>query len=1032
MKFLKVFFPILLLAGLALAQTTGSIEGLALDNNKQPLPGVTIEITSAALQGVRTVTTDVNGKFAFKILPVGEYKLTAKMQGFANLEQSNIQVGLDQTVTLQVNMQPAFEEKITITGESPVVDVTNTTMGSNFTKDLIDDLPSGRSYQAVAFLAAGSVNGGLDNNNPSIMGASAAENKYIVDGMDTTDPGYGVSGTNVTYNFVQEIEVKTGGYEAEYGGALGGVVNVVTKQGSNEFHTDIFGYFTNSDLTTEGKTIPNPKNSSLKSFETYDYGIDVGGKIIEDKLWYFVALNPTHHKEDRTIDILRMASDNSLVQTNNPEPEQNATYVATKLNFQMDPSNSFVATVIGDPQKNKTDYETAFYVDSPNTGIDPTTGDPAQTNKYYKDSKQGSWNYGLTYNSVLTPSLMLELKASKYDYKEKYLSQWDYTSWQDSTGAGDYSNGIGNGINFGGPGFQEPRADRSRDQFKASLSWFLGNHELKFGAQYYKLAFDYVANDSGPSGEHCVPLAPGAYQFDPATGTYPTITPNCDTNGDGVMDGMMVPNYPGNRYLLYDGYYYNRNYKNNSAGHTTEYSLFLQDAWKITPHLTLNIGLRGDDSSAKGDLTNQYAGRKMDLNFSDQLAPRIGLVWDFAQNGRSKAYVHYGKFYESIPLDVDVRAFGNERYTFLFYYYPDNGMLPTTANTGQLWYYIPAGVGTLVDPKLKGQYTEEYVAGTEYEVMPNLAVGVKGIYRDLGRVIEDVSVTGGNTYFITNPGGCFTKDPVTGNPIVDTSGNPMTVCFPKAERLYRAAELTLHKRFANNWQLYSSLLWSKNYGNYGGTFRQDNGQLDPNITSAYDLPQLLINARGLLPNDHEWQFKTYGSYRFPFGLVTGLDAEWMTGAPISKLGAHLTYGRRERFVNPRGSDGTTPDLWWLNLHFEQPFKMGGAMQISAIADIFNLTNQQQATAVDNEWTTLKKGYNTTTNPLDWVDPNEANPNYWNKLSGAACSYWLNVDPTQYPDYKIRYAYCSHWNPYWGSATAYQDPRSFRIGFKLAF
>lgn len=513
MKFARLLFPILLLSGLALAQVTGSIEGLVFDNNKQPLPGVTVELTSPALQGVRTVSTDVNGKFFFKILPLGEYKLSAKMQGFANLEQSNIQVSLDHTVTLQVNMQPAFEEKITVTGESPVVDVTNTTMGGNFTKDLIDDLPSGRSYQAVAFLAASSVSGGIANN-PSIMGASSAENQYIVDGMDTTDPGYGLAGTNVTYNFVQEIEVKTGGYEAEYGGALGGVVNVVTKQGSNQFHADIFGYFTNNNLTTQGKTVPNPKDTTLNSFETYDYGMDVGGKIIEDKLWYFVAINPTHHTEDRSINISQLTNTTNpaLIQTNTPEPEQNATYIATKFNLQLNPSNSMVATIIGDPQKNNTDYETAFYVDSPNDG---TPGNPVPTNQYYKDSKQGSWNYGLTYNSVLTPSLMLELKASKYDYTEKYLSQSNTFSYYDFTGTGAFSDGIGNGVVFGGPGFQEPKANRDRDQFKASLSWFLGDHEIKFGAQYYKLGFDYEANDSGPSGSHCVPRLPAPMNLTP-------------------------------------------------------------------------------------------------------------------------------------------------------------------------------------------------------------------------------------------------------------------------------------------------------------------------------------------------------------------------------------------------------------------------------------------------------------------------------------------------------------------------------------
>lgn len=173
MKFLKVFLAFLMLTGMALAQTTGNIEGVVLDNNKQPLPGVTVEVTSPALQGVRSTQSDVNGKFRFPALQPGEYKLTAALQGFAALEQTGIIVGISRTVTLQVAMQPAFEEKITVTGESPVVDITSTTSGANLSQEMLQDLPSGRSYQDLAMLTGGSVNGEL-GKDPSIAGASAA------------------------------------------------------------------------------------------------------------------------------------------------------------------------------------------------------------------------------------------------------------------------------------------------------------------------------------------------------------------------------------------------------------------------------------------------------------------------------------------------------------------------------------------------------------------------------------------------------------------------------------------------------------------------------------------------------------------------------------------------------------------------------------------------------------------------------------------------------------------------------------------
>ncbi len=273
------------------------------------------------------------------------------------------------------------------------------------------------------------------------------------------------------------------------------------------------------------------------------------------------------------------------------------------------------------------------------------------------------------------------------------------------------------------------------------------------------------------------------------------------------------------------------------------------------------------------------------------------------------------------------------------------------------------------------------MAGAEYEVMTNLAVGVKGIYRRLGRVIEDISVDGGNSYFITNPGGWYYENPVTGVPLDEP------VFFPKPSRIYRAIELNVNKRYSDNWQLYASLMWSRNKGNYGGLFRQDNGQLDPNITSLYDLPDLLNGAYGLLPNDRKWQFKAYGSYKWEFGLVTGFNFQWLTGTPISKLGAHRTYGPNERFIGNRGEFGRTPTLMNLDAHISYPFKIGD-YDLELMLDIFNVFNQQKATQVDQEY--------------------------------SFCS-----DPTQDES-----ADCK--NPNWGQATAYQSPRNYRIGVKFSW
>ena len=148
--------------------------------------------------------------------------------------------------------------------------------------------------------------------------------------------------------------------------------------------------------------------------------------------------------------------------------------------------------------------------------------------------------------------------------------------------------------------------------------------------------------------------------------------------------------------------------------------------------------------------------------------------------------------------------------------------------------------------------------------------------------------------------------------------------FPEAERKYNALELTVSKRFGNSWQLFGSYVYSSNEGNYGGLFRQDNGQLTPNLTTVFDLPHLLVGAYGPLPNDRPHQVKLYGSYTWPFRLVTGLLAQYLSGTPISQLGADAIYGPNERFVTPRGTAGRTDGLFQLDLHLAYALPSGNS------------------------------------------------------------------------------------------------------------
>src|SRR5215208_2324471 len=229
--------------------TAGGVTGTVTDSSGGALPGVTVELSGPAMQGTRSVVTDSSGQYRFVNVPPGEnYHLTVSLSGFAPVSKTIARIYLGQEATVDVPLRAAVSEAITVTAEAPLVDVTNTTTGTNVTSRQFESLPTQRSFQQLTTLAPGvnmEMGASRSNqlgNSPSVGASSAPENNYIIDGLSTTDARYGTSGTNLTMNFVEEVQVMTGGYSAEFGRSTGGVFNVITKSGSNQFRGDVFGY----------------------------------------------------------------------------------------------------------------------------------------------------------------------------------------------------------------------------------------------------------------------------------------------------------------------------------------------------------------------------------------------------------------------------------------------------------------------------------------------------------------------------------------------------------------------------------------------------------------------------------------------------------------------------------------------------------------------------------------------------------------------------------------------------------------------
>ena len=239
-------------ATLANAQTTGRIFGTVVDAQGAAVPGVTVTVSSPALQGTQTQVTDSSGAFRFSALPPGVYSIKAALTGFKTIDQSNVQLRIDSTVTLSFKLEVAArEEVVTVTATPPTIDTTSTVSGIVAGAEFFNRLAGARDFYGVTRLAPGATS---DTAGPAFYGSSGAENQYIIEGLNTTGIELGNRGKTLNSDFIQEVEVKTGGLPAEYGRVTGGIVNVVTKSGSNVFKGSVFGFAEGGGLQANDNT----------------------------------------------------------------------------------------------------------------------------------------------------------------------------------------------------------------------------------------------------------------------------------------------------------------------------------------------------------------------------------------------------------------------------------------------------------------------------------------------------------------------------------------------------------------------------------------------------------------------------------------------------------------------------------------------------------------------------------------------------------------------------------------------------------
>jgi hypothetical protein len=1004
-RLLLVLTVLLLVVPALPAQTTGTIEGQITDQGSAPLPGVTVEATSPNLQGSRTMVTGNDGRYRFVSLPPGRYTVTATLSGMGTV-QKTANVTLDATATVNMQISLQAKEAITVTGEAPLVDVTSTTTGSNYTQKVIDKLPVGRNYASIVLSQPGvqTDNGETQGRSLaiSIYGSTSAENLFLIDGVNTTNVIKGFQGKNINTEFIQEVEVKTGGYQAEYGRTTGGVVNVITKSGGNEFHGDLFGYYNSPGMSAKQRfdvTAPYAQGgdadrvtagSIITDVDRREGGVDLGGFAWKDRIWFYGAY-------DRTL------TDDNLIpitgaRANEVFPQSfKSNLWAGKLTFNIAQGTTLIATAFADPQVNTG----ALLVPA---GFNP--------NSYNGRRDVGGVDYAGRLNQLFGSFGILTAQYSKH--KDRFetkpsgldIPRIDDTTTSPTTVSGGFGQVFGPTIN-----------NKSvRDQYSGSFTAYFFNNEFKVGGDYQKddtLGATYYTGSQRLVVRPCV---------------AGSANNNCDLT--------KAQPYTNSKGVTLPVFYEHRTFTASASDFTPlvtapfdtpskRTGIFVQDQVRILPTLTVNAGVRWDQEKF-------YKGnQELAFEFKNEWSPRVGFVWDFVGDGTSKAYGSYGRFFYAIPTDLNARVFSANTQVFNYNYSATD--LSTQDPTAPRKRLIQVGSfdGEPVDPNIKAPYQDEYTIGLEKAINPTLSVGVKGTYRTLGRAVEDRCdldyndpLALGSTCAIFNPGSASVQNGGilscngSGNPTDPTAGEcglPAVAVGP-AKRIFRGIELTARKSFTQNLWMQASYLYSTLRGNYSGAIREASGQTDPGINADYDYNQFLINAYGNLELDRPHQFRLDTVYTAPFGLAVGLQAYVRSGVPTSRQGFFNQFYTTELFLDQRGSDGRLPTEYEANLSLAYNINIG-KVTITPQLYVFDLLNRQIVTAIDQRFNVYASFVTTKGSPFygqAGVEPGKVSPGPDHTL----CPATATAPCTDNPDYR--------------KVTARTAPRSLRAALKVSF
>jgi hypothetical protein len=1003
MKYLScVLVAVVILSGVAWAQEQrGSIEGTVRDSSGAVLPGVTVEARSPALVGVQSTVTDGNGSYRFPALTPGQYELTATLQGFSAAKLSNVSLELGKVLKVDLSLAPAgVAETVHVTGESPLIDVKQNAAGANIQAETIERIPRARNFTSLV-TSAPAVTDESRNRGIQIDGASGADNRFMIDGVDTTDLRFGTSGKTLANDFVQEVQVKSSGYNAEYRAAIGGVISAITKSGSNLFHGSGGVYYRNQDLL--GDVRPSlrlvPSNTTaaeyftapVDAFTDTEPVFELGGPLMPNRIWFYGGYNPNWTETRRTV---RFTANQQTATFDTKPIDQNVTgNVTAQLRSNL--RGRFATTL----------RRSKGAVGLPAINADGTSN--STPSQFPMQNRTDSFNdsYSGVLDWVVNPKTYVNLTGTYLTYGGKGVGTFSDELRHVFNGSTNVCNPNAAPGSSGCPFPEIPaplqqlsgysdfpasgrqvRDDLSRANLNADFTRYTnwhGQHTVKAGVQ-----FEHIENSvlSGAQAE----------------------TVDLFWNADYVANS-------GQRFRgKYGHYNVTRLY---TAGDITADSLglFVQDAWSVHNRLTLNLGVRTE----REDIPSYREDNPgISFGFGQKIAPRAGFAWDVNGNSSLKAYGSWGIFYDQMKLTLGRVMFGADRW-MNWHFTLDTYDWTSITCTDPPNFGSPGCPGTfiesfdfrpvandandpnfqLVDPDLNPIRTQELTFGLDREVFGNMSVGVRYVHKWADYAIEAVCalVPSGEACGVNNPG-------------FGTGVYPFGTSLPaqpKAVRDYDGFEIRLRKRLSNRWSLDTSYLLSRIHGNWSGIASSDEavGGLQPYSGRSFNLLYYSYDAAGnpsygRLGTDRPNQFKLQATYSLPWGTTLGTNFLAESGVPLSTVATQkgMTF-----FPYGRGDMGRTPAFSQTDLFVQQDVRLKGSARVSFGVNITNLFDQDTANSV-------------------FVNP------YRDNFNIPDTQFFAGFDPEAIvaatPGFRRDARY--------GMANGYQDRRSIRLQARFSF